>query len=484
MTGETVRPAETVRDWTVWALALLAALAVAVPLLRPAPAALIQQDSAGYLAFDAARTAGYPLLLRLVEQLPGGLDALPGLQLAAYGAAALCLALAFRRLAGSRIAAGLLLLVLLGNPQVTRLSFMVMTEAPFLACLALVLALVCRLLLRPRWQVLALVSLVAGIAVLIRPAGYALVMLLPLVAFWSWRDGLPAIRSALAAALPYLVVLGCGMVAYHAAHGSWRTQNFLAKSNLFGKAAAIADPALPVKDRALVALIAVAVAPDRAMIDRAPGLFGRYLMLTAYYDAWHFRMLPGPIAAQAGIAPGDPAALDAKLLDLAVEIIAADPLAYLGDAAQSYAALWWMPDALTHAELARFDAFLAAAGPLPDIGRYPDWHQPHSDLLILGLRGFMLAALASSLWWAWRFAVSLVRRRRQPPLDRLGAACALAVHASFVLTALLQAGIPRYVWALWPALAVLVVAGATALATTLRRRSLTPPFPSRPRPGW
>jgi hypothetical protein len=151
------------------------------------------------------------------------------------------------------------------------------------------------------------------------------------------------------------------------------------------------------------------------------------------------------------------------MLDLALQIVAAAPLAYLGDVALNYAALWWLPDAMTHAQLAQFGAFLAALGPLPDIGESPDWHHPHGDALIVGLRAFMMVALASTLWWGGLFAASVLRRRRQPPLARLGLVNALVVHATFVLTALLQAGIPRYVWAMWPALCILFVSGLLAL---------------------
>jgi len=45
----------------------------------------------------------------------------------------------------------------------------------------------------------------------------------------------------------------------------------------------------------------------------------------------------------------------------------------------------------------------------------------------------------------------------------------LLVQVSFLLTAVLQAGIPRYVWAMWPAIAVLFVSGVLACAEGLRR---------------
>jgi 4-amino-4-deoxy-L-arabinose transferase-like glycosyltransferase len=145
---------------------------------------------------------------------------------AGFYAAALLLASSFRRLSGSNAAGGLLLVLLLGNGQVIRLSFMIMTESLFLSCFMLLLALFCRLVREPGWQALALASLVAGLAVLIRPAGYALLVSLPLVAWWSWRGGVLASQAVFATVLPCVLILGAGMAAYHSEHGLWRTQTF------------------------------------------------------------------------------------------------------------------------------------------------------------------------------------------------------------------------------------------------------------------
>ena len=64
-------------DWFDGGALLLTAVFVLVQLLRPLPALPIQTDSPGYLNFASTRTAGYPLFLRVVEHLPGGLIACP-----------------------------------------------------------------------------------------------------------------------------------------------------------------------------------------------------------------------------------------------------------------------------------------------------------------------------------------------------------------------------------------------------------------------
>jgi hypothetical protein len=463
-----MRPADRVPDWFGRATALCTVLVIGFQLLRPAPAELMQADSRSYLSFSAIRTAGYPLFLRLVEHLPKGLLGLPWLQLGFYGAAAWFLAGSFRRVSGSNFAGGLLLVLLLGNGQVTRLSFMIMTEALFLSCLMLLLALFCRLVQTPRWPPLALASLVAGLAVLIRPAGYALLVSLPVVAWWSWRDALPLKQAVLAAMVPCLVVLGLGMAAYHAQHGLWRTQSFVG-SNLFGKAGAVVDVARESAYPGTIGWIAATVAPDRALIDHAPTAFDRFRLLVPYYDIWRWRTLYEALPARTGVSKNDPAALDQTMFRLSLDVIASAPAAYIGDVALNYAALWWLPDAMTHRQLAHFRAFIASLGPLPDLGQYPAWYREHSDVGIWMLHGFMMAAFASSFWWAWRLAASAVTRTPASPLARLGFVAGLLVQVSFLLTAALQAGIPRYVWAMWPAISILFVSGLLALAKSLRR---------------
>jgi hypothetical protein len=357
--------------------------------------------------------------------------------------------------------------LLLGNAQVTRLNFMIMTEALFLCCLMLLLALCCQLVRKPRWQTLGMASLAAGLAASIRPAGYSLIVSLPVIAWWCWRDGLPARRTVLAAALPYLATLGLGMIAYHAEHGLWRTETFVGRT-LLGKAAAIVDANPTENEPKIIRSIAAAVAPDRAVIDRAPTVFDRFRLIVPYYDLWRYGTVSTIVAGQADIPKGDIVALDRRMEAVALEVIAAAPAAYFADVALNYGALWWLPDAMTQAQLARFRAFVAALEPLPDLGRYPAWHRDHSDAVIWALHGFMATAFAVSLWWGFYLIASIVRGTPLPPLARMGVVAAILVHASFLLTAAVEAGLPRYAWALWPALSILFVSGLGACSQSVR----------------
>ena len=462
------RPRPRQLDWFFCSTLLFTISVVAFELLQAPPAALMQVDSQSYLDFAAERTAAYPLFLRFVEYLPGGLRDLPPIQLGLYALATLFLCCEFRKLSESRFASGLLLILLLGNAQVTRLTFMIMTEALFLCCLMLLLALCCRLVRKPWWQTLVMASFAVGLAALIRPAGYALIISLPVIACWCWRDALPAWRAVLAAALPYLATLGLGMIAYHTEHGLWRTETFVGRT-LLGKAAAIVDANPTENEPKIIRSIAAAVAPDRAVIDRAPTVFDRFRLIVPYYDLWRYGRVYDIVAGQAGIPKSDVVALDRRMEAVSFEIIATAPTAYLADVALNYGALWWLPDAMTQAQLAHFRALVAALEPLPDLGRYPPWHRDHSDAVIWALHGFMSIAFAVSLWWGFYLIASVVCGTPLPPLARIGVLAAILVHASFLLTASVEAGLPRYAWVLWPALSVLFVSGLGACSQSCGR---------------
>ncbi len=258
------------------------------------------------------------------------------------------------------------------------------------------------------------------------------------------------------------------MAAYHAQHGLWQTQSF-AGSNLFGKAGAVIDVTGATRYPESIRWMAATVAPDRAVIDRAPTAFDRFRLLVPYYDIWRWQTLRQALLARTGTLSGDPAALDQAMFRLSMEVIASAPISYLSDIALNFAALWWLPDAMTHQQLAHFRAYLTSLGPLPHLGQYPAWHHEHNDFVIWALHGFMMAALASSLWWAWRLLACAFTRTRLPPLARLGFLAGLLVHASFLLTAAATGGIPRYAWAMWPALSILFVSGLLACWQSFRR---------------
>ena len=449
---------------------VLAALAVAgfvlCRLILPAPATLIQADSSSYLEFLPFRTAGYPLLLRLIRHLPGGLDLIPALQLGLYGLAAWFFAMRFRALTGT-ISAALLLVMLLANTQVIALGFMIMTDMPAIALVTAALALVAGLAKRPSVPGLALLSLIIGLGAMIRPVAEMQLVVVPLAWWWCRRTARVPVLAA-AAIGPFLACWLAGITLFHAEHGLWRSEVFLG-DNLIGKAALVVDRDVPSRRPEVMLWIADQVEADQQAIAKAPTFFDRFRLQGPYYDIWIWHMMQHGLPQQLGLAPDDLVGLDRAMTQFSIEIIAARPSAYLSDVALNDAALWWLPDAMTDAELTRFRSLLAQLEPLPDLGTYPPWHREHGTIAVWLLHGFMMLALAASvvapMLASWRW----LRGGIVAPALKLATAAALMVHAQFLATAALQAGMPRYSWGMWPAVALLAVTMLSLSASPNRR---------------
>lgn len=454
------------RPWVALVLAVPALAGVAWHALHPPAVALMQLDSSGYVEFAATRSPGYPLFLRAVQAVAGGLDAVPAVQLGLYGAAALFLALGVLRLAGA-VPALLILLVTLGNVEIVKFAFMAMTEAPYIALLMAVLGALARWLAGGRAGWLAAAAALTGVAILVRPAGYALLAVLPPAVLWQvWRHRDGWLRAVLVTALPVVAVLAAGATAYHARHGAWATQSFLG-SNLIGKAAPLADGTEPSRHPALVRWIHDVTAPTAGLPDAAEDWQARFLLIAPLYDHWRWQQVMPGLAARTGLDPADDKALNALSTELGLDILLAHPMAYAADVALNLWALWTVPDALTPAGTERFQALLAGLEPLPPL-HFAYEARARNPVLVYGLRGVLAVALLASL-----LAVAVVLRRalvrtEVAPALFLAFLAALLAHASLILVAGVQAGLPRYLWSAWPAVMLVPILVPWAWVPALR----------------
>ncbi|CAK0776848.1 membrane hypothetical protein [uncultured Gammaproteobacteria bacterium] len=272
----------------------------------------------------------------------------------------------------------------------------------------------------------------------------------------------------MAAIVPVTLVLALSTAAYHDRHGQWRTQSFLG-SNLYGKAVRWAAADISSTRPQVMTWIAATTEPERRRLEAVPNWRDRFLLLAPYYDVWRWRTVFIDLPQRAGMGGADLVALDALMLDLAKEILVARPLDYLGDVGLNLAALWTMPDALTAEDAA---GFLSRAD--VTVGSFRTGTEPQIRPLplVLSLRVALALALASSLLAPLWAGLAWLRRRPIPPSLAVATLAALTIHANFLLTAALQAGLPRYVWPMWPAMAV---TGATLTAAIIQASSSPDP---------
>jgi hypothetical protein len=77
-------------------------------------------------------------------------------------------------------------------------------------------------------------------AVMVRPAGYGLFIILPILYTWAWRLRERRILAMGSMVVPATIVLLLSLAAYHHRHGTWHTSSVLGY-NLLGKVSIFAD---------------------------------------------------------------------------------------------------------------------------------------------------------------------------------------------------------------------------------------------------
>jgi len=140
-------------------------------------------DSTSYLNFLPIRSATYPLILRWIgPQLT--MLAQPVVYATAATALSLCLMMIGR---GAPLAFAVLICCFF-NPEVNRCHAQIMTESLYLTAMLVFLVAVVGFFRQPGWPLAMITALVAGLAVTVRPTGYALLPVLILMVLMARRS--------------------------------------------------------------------------------------------------------------------------------------------------------------------------------------------------------------------------------------------------------------------------------------------------------
>jgi hypothetical protein len=419
----------------------------------------LTRDSQSYLDFETHRTIAYPALLAGLQWAFSDWDAaLFWVQTSSLLAAMAVLAHFAGRLLEDRLAALVALAFMAGNASLLGYGIYMLAEAPFAALLCLHLAAILAAVKCFSWRAVVAAGLALGLAVLMRPIGYAFAAALPgLLLTLPKRRVAGAIVAAAAMALPLLGAATLNQVR----HGFFGTQDFGGYS-LLGHTAQLIAADMPTQFGDLPARIARRTAPIAAEIARQDFPHGHWRTTMNRYNPMLYNdVLPEIAAWRAEHA--DAPTMSEMASALAREAIRHDPLGYARNVASHYYGLWllsFLPQgpiasraaachaADTSAPIAPMREEAARAG--GDTATPVDVFWAVATLAQFPAIGAALVAcwLAIPLW----FGAAAQSAQRRAAIQT-----ALAINAYFLLFATMQVALPRYSTVVEPYLVVLLV---------------------------
>ena len=429
----------------------------------------IVSDSPSYLEASEIRPHGYSLFLELYRFIIGDLSYLPHVQWVMLAVASLLLSLAVGWRVNNILAAG----VVVGCSVYSGFRLFadfesVMSDSIYEALLVSAAACLVWYFSLLRIWLLAVASALLGMALITRSIGYAIVPVFAIcVAISCWSRHSARRSVTLAATMPFLIWCAIGAGSNLLRHGHFRIGSGAGMS-LLGKGLVLAQP-LPDYSRFKSAhWVAEMIRPVRNALAQIHDPFLKALVLRQYYDNLRYFSLRDPLNERLS-GWRDASDYERRRLagSLAIEYVRNDPHGYAELFALDYLSLWAVPRVLTTSEREFLERSYRALGPLPFLADFEAAHAPLAEygqvvpsaspfMLVLAVRSVNLAFLASSVAMILMLLGRASRRRLlQHNVDAIFLIG--SVHASYLATALVEAGLERYTAPTWPIMVAAII---------------------------
>lgn len=317
---------------------------------------LIYNDSPSYLYSPLQRGYLMKALLELAVATPFGARAIVVMNVALFLAAAVKLGISIGKVCGFLGAGALAAALILIQPSLIEMLPAMLSEPMFLGFIMLHLAFALDWLRAERPRDIALSALMAGLAILVRPAGYGLAagfLLLLLAARNS------SMRRVVLAGATLAVTLFCGALPNYFNYGVFSTQA-IGGFAMLGHVIQLADGTERYRDPEIAAAV-LAAAKGHSTVGNAPWPLAHARKSAEEYNRILFNDAVAPtaeiVAARRDVTPtpkmGETmpqdllAEIDADLSDMATAIVRRHPVPYAGHAAANLCFAWWNLFALT-----------------------------------------------------------------------------------------------------------------------------------------
>ena len=422
-----------------------------------------EADSFSYLHFGESRTAGYPVFLKILFGIFNSTYFITLSQLVIFSYSGFYLALSIDKIIQKNGWGFFILASLFLNPYWFSFHFKILTESLSSSLLCLFLGSIINYFATKKVIYLYLISIFIGTGILIRPINYTWILGAFFILFYSifFENNIGMMKRIFILFTPLVLLLFIGSSIYYAKYGSFKTQSFLG-NNLIGKAALFADKSVISKEPKFIKALENISKNYIAPLESTNYIQNYYYIGSNIYDVFRYTYLE-KIKKEYGIVEN---VNDDFLAERSFEIIKSHKWLYAKDCLINLASLWLLLDFKSYSEKAELSQI---------IQKIPREYGSHVSsilqvskswppIIVWSLRTIMIILfLLSIIFLMLPFILLLLKKYQISQVVIIASIAALIIHASFCITAFLQAGLPRYSFALWPCLSVIIAVFGSVL---------------------
>jgi hypothetical protein len=451
---------------------IFAGLSIFLPPYYP----LLAPDSQGYINFSSSRTALYPILLRLLAGAGLSLEQITYVQLGLLSLSLIVMLSALLRVGVPRWIVILFTFALGANVGFSTFYRAILTEPLYFTVTMVALAFWLDYLRTGRAIFLILIGLGVGLLIGVRPAGIALLPMLPLSVWLKWPTrNVSASILVVALVLPTLTGVLTEQVLFRAEHGSQRDS--ILPNLLVGRAAMVVGPTSKFSGThaelfsRLAAKLNSDFEPVRDFLSGMP-LLARPVLVATYEGFAQFQALR-PELAEAARTTGIP--VERLESEFGEQVILSNLPRYIGLSLTHYLGQWSIT-ALTFPPTAHaLDRYVTNYPSVPFEGALSPvtLHPPAHLSSYVVYPAFIVLGIATLILSAFLIPFLLNPSRSDTPGMQylcLAAFFSAMCQVDTVFLSLVNVSTPRFLMAVYPQLGFVVIFGAMAF-TTLWRES-------------
>jgi hypothetical protein len=418
---------------------------------------LFSADADSYISFHTTRTIGYPAFLWLINKLTGGYGAVAVIQLLLFLGGLGFLALRLAAFLESFFAGLFLILGVMALPEIVNYTGQIFTESLMMTLSFFLVGFTLNQLKTPHWRTLLSIGFLLGLLILIRPSCYAFLSLIPILIYFQ-RTKL--VSSTAALLFPILLCLGSASGINYMKHGFFSTQSFLG-NNLYGKMLFVvrlgSQGHTPLQEKMIEYMLKRQKPFGKTFRKISMDHPLTFSMISPLYDKFRFLMFDQAKDAIPELKELPAQEIDGFCRDLSLAIMRQNPTGYIDDVSLNYRALWFTWELRVKEKREELKKFIDEFKDLPhfkEIGLDYDYVKlrNYPNVMVYAAQLFFALSYILSLYFIVIFLLAPLRVRTN---NQAGLIISIMIHAIFLLTALVQAGLARYAMVMWPHMMVM-----------------------------